>query len=66
MIGFPQEEYVSEKGVRHLTTRDSIFSLLMVVLLLSFVATACSEPAAEDLAPPRVEGPTLIMFYTDN
>lgn len=66
MIRFPQEEYVSGKGVRHLTTRDPIFLLLLVALLLSFVATACSGPATEDLTPPRVEGPALIMFYTDN
>ena len=66
MIGFRQEEYVNGKGVRHLTMRDTILLLLVVVLFLSFVATACSGPATEDLAPPRVEGPALIMFYTDN
>jgi len=57
---------VTGKSVQHLIVRDTALRLFMAVLLLSFVATACSSPATEDLAPSRVEGPALIMFYTDN
>lgn len=46
--------------------RRTVHLLLLTVLLLPFMATACSGTAGEEEAPLLPEGPALIIFYTDN
>lgn len=41
------------------------FLLLVISLTLSVLATACGV-ADEAGSPAQVEGPALVMFYTDN
>ena len=48
------------------TLSGATFLLLAAVLLLSLGAVACGGPAGEEAGPSRVEGPALVMFYTDN
>ena len=46
--------------------RDTAPALLALLLILSFMATTCGGTAGEADPPPQVEGPALVMFYTDN
>lgn len=46
-----------------LTTR---FLLITLLSLLAYAATACGGTPSDEAAPPDVEGPALVMFYTDN
>lgn len=46
-----------------LTTR---FLLITLLSLLSYAVTACGGTPSDEAAAPEVEGPALVMFYTDN
>mgnify|MGYP001814889875 CR=1 FL=1 len=40
------------------------FAFLLILSLLAFLIVACT--GGESSTPVAVEGPALIMFYTDN
>lgn len=51
----------------HRALRDrNLFLLLLAVLLLSLGVAACESTSGEIETPRQVDGPALIMFYTDN
>jgi len=49
------------------TTMRRLPVTLVFFLLFAFLVAACSEATREEeVSPPAVEGPALVMFYTDN
>jgi hypothetical protein len=53
------------KPIKVATTLSAgLFLALLVVI--SLLAVACSGRAGPPDAAPAVEGPALVMFYTDN
>lgn len=46
--------------------RDTTLALPTLLLILSFMATACSGAADEANAPLQAVGPGVVMFDTDN
>ena len=41
----------------------AVWATILISLLASLALAACASDRA---APPQVEGPALVLFYTDN
>jgi hypothetical protein len=52
------------KSIKGATTLSA--GLFLSLLIVSLLAVACSGRAGPPDAAPAVEGPALVMFYTDN